>query len=414
MAYDGLDVVGRRRVPVLLDDVSWDVFVRVDEVGGRGVWPPTRFADRDRRVGQLTELWRGGLLGARLGENRVVVNLFQAYSTKLANLLLMSEPAADGVDRQMLSDLAYDGLVDMTRYGGCLLLRSGDDLSAPHPGVWYPTRSDGDFLVTTYLSDVADSGVHDRVQTVHVDRAGRILRADYRWDGSGFGELLDVEDLPAGMLLVVPRDPRSGIWGTAKYVELFGPVVEIARRLSTNSRVLDIYTKPIPVFTDSEAAAERRYDVDEDDSEADRRKAILEGQLDMLVGETLFLDDTLLGMRFEQPSTQGVQMGLLQVDALMNVVRDLTGVPNLHGQVLSGEALKRLFVHFYAETRAMQNSLRLALERLLGVPVVWEHVFDTDQFATSQPMMPMPIQSAPSAGDGDEQEVAADVVEDEG
>ena len=35
-----------------------------------------------------------------------------------------------------------------------------------------------------------------------------------------------------------------------------------------------------------------------------------------------------------------------------------------------------MLLHFYAETKAMQNNIRAALERILGVPVEWRHIFE--------------------------------------
>ena len=45
----------------------------------------------------LEGLWRGDLGDVNLGPNPVVINEFRSYSTKLANLLLMTEPVAEGL-----------------------------------------------------------------------------------------------------------------------------------------------------------------------------------------------------------------------------------------------------------------------------------------------------------------------------
>ena len=60
-------------------------------------------------------------------------------------------------------------------------------------------------------------------------------------------------------------------------------------------------------------------------------------------------------------------------------IQSLTGLPSLagpHQPPPSGEALKRVLLHFYAETLAMQNNIRAAFERILGVPVEWRHIFE--------------------------------------
>ena len=73
-----------------------------------------------------------------LGENKVILNLFYSYSTELANLLLMSEPEAAGVDSKILADVAHECLIDMTRYGGAILMISDGMLSVQTPDTWYP------------------------------------------------------------------------------------------------------------------------------------------------------------------------------------------------------------------------------------------------------------------------------------
>ena len=188
---------------------------------------------------------------------------------------------------------------------------------------------------------------------------------------------IDEED---GSIEVIPRDPRNGIWGTSKYIELFSPIQEISRRYSENSRVLDLYTKPIPVFKESNLDSDRRWGVDPDDTAMQRQEKILEGQSGMIAEETMHLPDDLLDVSYLQPAAEGVQYSLEQINSLSEMIRDLAGLPNLQGQTLSGEALKRIYIHFYAETKATQNAVRLAMERLTGQTVEWPHLFDTSAF----------------------------------
>ena len=384
MPYEGLDFVQGRTelgIPLVFDDVSWDVYMRPDEIGPNSMFPPNRFRERDERIQFLTGLWQGNLADVDLGPNPVICNQFYGYSTKLANLLLMSEPEASGVDQKLLADMAFDALIDLTRYGGAILLDIAGELSVQAPSSWYPTMRDGDFFVKPYVSDMAQAFVEDRVDILWVHSDGRAERAHSHWDHGAIGSRITNESLGAATMVIVPRDPRNGIWGTAKYLEMFSLVAEISKRYSTNSRVLDIFTKPIPTFTMSDADAQARFGTTDDDTAAERREKILEGQLGMVMEETIHLEDDLMSLDYAQPATTGVMHAVEQINVIMEDLRSIAGLPNLQGQVLSGEALKRLFVHFYAETKAMQNSVRSGLEELLGRPVVWEHVFDNDTFS---------------------------------
>ena len=80
----------------------------------------------------------------------------------------------------------------------------------------------------------------------------------YRWDNGRLGRLLGQVERGSGQVVVVPRDPKAGIWGTAKYYELYPVVAELAKRLSMNSRVLDLFAKPVPIFRSRIMTHDRR------------------------------------------------------------------------------------------------------------------------------------------------------------
>ena len=92
-------------------------------------------------------------------------------------------------------------------------------------------------------------------------------------------------------------------------------------------------------------------------------------------------------MSFLQPNVQGVMTSLAQVAEMKEAVQMLTGLPTLTGASMpSGEALKRVFLHFYSESAAMQIDLQAAIGQLLGVEVEWEHIFDQMEMAAFEKM----------------------------
>lgn len=384
MTYSGLTPQSTsdrlRDSRTLADDVSWDVYITADDIGPNQPWPPGRLRDRDRRIERLTRLWRGDYSTelAAVRTNIVAPNLFAQYSTKMANLLTMTQPTTTGGgEDDRLPAVVYDALIDLTRYGGALLYHLDGDLTVPAPSRWYPTRT-SDYLIRPTTSDTAQTSAADRVEVVHV-AGGEAVRDVYAWSPGQIGSLIaSGDEMGDAELAVVPREPSRGIWGAAKYVEIYPAAIEIARRLSRNSRTLDLFARPLPVFRSSEFDSRSRFAVPRSDSPAQAQAKILEGQLGMMVEETLHLPDDLIDVTYLQPDTSGISDSLAQVQSLLDVYRDVTGLPDLSGQTLSGEALKRLFVHFFAETKALQQSLTAALSDLLDTQVTWEHVFDSD------------------------------------
>ena len=354
--------------------MSFDVFALDADFRAGAQCPPQRFAPRDERLRALAGLWRGDLTEFGI-KHLVAVNYFHSYSTKLANLLLISPPQGSvPLDRS-----AYDALIDLTRYGGAVLRWDGEAVSAMDPMGWYPRRDGGNVFIRAFVSDDSLTATSNRLNVITVEPDSATFSAVYAFSVGKIGKLESVEELPASVVEIVPRSPTMGIWGTAKYIELCDPVVEIARRLSGNRRILDLYAGPKPVFKSADINAEQRYGVDADiDTASQVQRKIMEGQIGEIEEETLHLPDELVDVSYLQPAVEGVAAGLAQIRELRDAIAQLTGLPSLGGefQAPSGEALKRLFLHFYAESAAMQEALRRAFGVLLGGEVRWDHVFD--------------------------------------
>ena len=356
----------------LLDEISFDIYLGDGEIGEKVSFPPERFRLRDARLAALNKLWKGDFSDYQI-QYEVSVNYFHSYSTKLANLLLMSNPVAGDIE---ISQPAYDALVDMTRYGGAILGWDGETLRAYDPISWYP-MIDGDVFVRPFTSVEAPDANFDAVNVLVVSGDGSAESRTYDWQSGQIGGLRESESVGPIAVAVVPRSPTVGIWGTAKYAELCDPIIEIARRFSRNRRLLDLYSGPVPVFQASTPDAATKYGVPASDTEDERRDKILAGQSRELEGESLHLEDDVVGVSFLQPDVSGVMTSLAQVAEMKEAVQMLTGLPALTGASMpSGEALKRVFLHFYSESAAMQIDLQAAISQLLGVDVKWEHIFD--------------------------------------
>lgn len=360
------------------DNVDFDVYLSGDDIAPNKNFPPGRFRARDDRLERYRKLWQGDFTDELPANSQTVTpNLFRRYSTQIANLLLTVPPtgAPEALDLPMV---AYDGLIDMTRYGAAVLYY-GAELDVADPAGWYPTREGGHYLVRDYISDQADTPRSDRFEAIYVNPDGEETSRTYEWEHGQIGRQVEEDDTPLQATVeVVAREPRNGIWGTSKYLDLYPASIEISRRLSKNSRILDMFAAPIPAFRESQFDAEQRFAIPDDDPQDDKRQAIAEGYLGMLMDEVVHLPADILDMFYLQPATQGVTQAIEQITALTEDYRDASGIPNLQGQTLSGEALKRRFVFFYAETSAQQTTLINGINRITGGSATWEHVFDSD------------------------------------
>ena len=377
----------------LLDEVSFDIYLGDGEIGAGVSFPPERFRLRDARLAALNKLWKGDFSDYQI-QYEVSVNYFHSYSTKLANLLLMSNPVAGDVE---ISQPAYDALVDMTRYGGAILGWDGETLRAYDPLSWYPML-DGDVFVRPFTSVEAPDANFDAVNVlVAVSRRRRgvqhvrlAVRADWEAPGIRVGR--------ADRRRARPPDADYRHMGDGEIRRTVRPDHRnSAAFLAEIGASLDLYSGPIPVFQASTPDAATRYGVPASDTEDERRGKILAGQIGELEGESLHLPDELVGVSFLQPNVSGISVSLAQVAEMKEAVQMLTGLPTLTGASMpSGEALKRVFLHFYSESAAMQIDLQAAISLLLGVEVEWEHIFDQMEMAAFEKMKEQMMKGRPN------------------
>ena len=366
----------------LADRVSFDILLRDQDIQQGATFPPNRLQKRDQRLAALERMWLGDLTGFDVTPapevQPVILNYFHNYATKLANMLLMSEPSGISVET------AYDVLLDMTRYGGSLVYTVDGIPAAADALTWYPGE-EYHYLVSPYTSVEARDDTPDRVSIWAIPlEGGTITSRAFAWNQSAgsstLGRQTDEETVGTGAAVTIPRLPRIGeLWGTAKFLELYAPIVEIANRMTRNSRVLDLNGRPIPVFVMADADADAEFDVANDDTKEEALDRIDRGLVDINRREALHLPDEVQDFKFEQPNVSGVQVSLEQIKDLRGVLADLTGLPSLDGDYMaspaSGEAIKRTLIHFYADTLTMLHTVIEGFAEI-GVTVTWEHIFD--------------------------------------
>lgn len=369
---------------VLYQDHGFDEVLPADWSPDGAEWPPPVFATRDRIFARLKAL-RGGNLGLKrtaLGASLVSVNEFARYSRRTAAWLALGRPTAGG--ELIGSPLCIDWVDDQTVYGGAVVTHIDGALGSIEPGDWYPRADGGHVTGCPYYSGAEDHA--DRIEIAEWHPDGQVLITQLGYDGRTKILAADSEDQTAGRLEVAPAPPQRGHtrqWGSTVYFEMFPLVLEIARRLSRNSVTFDLYARPIPVFDQSMKDARARFDIDDDTSDDDAREEILAGYQAMLAELSIHLPGDILKVAFLQPHVQGADYALNTVKELRDMLREIAGVPDLTGRTLSGEALKRLYGNFYAESDGLLESLAPAVEDASGLEVEWPHPFDSGAFSAS-------------------------------
>ena len=360
----------------LLKQIDFNIFIRPEEFeNGNTMFPPNRFYNRDKRLRALHDLWEGDL-SDYLTELTVPVNIFQYLTTRQADLMLMSEPT--GVDNALLGDGLYDAIIDLSRYGGVLLHWDGD-LSVRDPRGWYPLH-DGDIFMTTFVSDSAASDRPDRARIEVVMDTGESYEIYYEYSDRQLGRILERKELPAAEVRIVPADPAYGIWGQSEYQKLCGPAVEIVRRITENSYVLDLFSGPTIGWASSQSDAVEDLDINTTNlTDQEIRQKINEGIGNTFRGKILPLPADISEVDFLQPNVSGVGQSLAQVQAMRQFIADITGIPEMTGanQNRTGQAWRRAYLPWYARTKRLQNKLKTTVEQMIGTTFEWLHVFDS-------------------------------------
>ena len=377
-----------------LKDVTFDIDLAANEVPRRAMsWPPTRFRDRDNRISLLTDLWQGDLSAFVDKATRVElpINYFRRLSTAQADVLMMSEPEA-ALDIQ---DAVRQALIDLSRYGGSPLWAgrgvTGDPfLTTVLPSSWYPREDGGHVLVTPYISSTAEVAQNDVAEVVVIEPDGETRISHWDWQHGTIGNrVVAEEDAGESIIVVAPRPPWQGRWGTSMYPDIISPVLSMALRFTQNSQVLDKNANPLLTWWMEQLDAYDRFKgaSDPDDPSGlttEEIQKIIRGGLDALREHpNIQLPDQAVKLEYVEFTGQ-LQASFTQIEESKQLLSFLTGIPTLLEQEIppSGVALKRIMLPWYAATKALQNELIERLEEALSFAlggeqtVTWEHIFD--------------------------------------
>ena len=407
----GGTVVGYRSGSLPLIRPDFSVYLMESDLAIGSQFPPERFRSRDIHLDELDAIYRGDFRRFVDDDDKVKVPISPARRlvTMQADLLMMSTP--ENKSEYPLRAVAADALRDMDVYGGAVIIvdnadavdtidaslvddgapMDGPNIYTASPLTWYPMDGGGCALVRPFFSPMAPSSVvHDRVEITRVPgREGPIYVSEHDYDGIGLygsiGAMVEERQTGYGGVLLAARSPQEDIWGESLLLDLAAPLVELAKRFSQNSKILDENAKPTPVMSSGTDDALDAFPLTSDDSDdLTEYDKVVQGYANRLQQDVFWLNDRTQKVSYLEFSGQ-LPASFEQIRNVREMIAYLSGLPaileSLIAQAPSGISLKLQYLPWYAATKARQLDLTEVLSLALEMAgcdsaIEWPHIFD--------------------------------------
>ena len=112
------------------------------------------------------------------------------------------------------------------------------------PDIWYPGPAIDTLVQFAVSRNSRDNSIDTALVTTMDRETGITELISWAWGGRSFKTVSARAPLPRSYLIPATNPPDTGGWGTSLIPMLLPLVVEIARRLSSNSRILDQHESP--------------------------------------------------------------------------------------------------------------------------------------------------------------------------
>lgn len=385
-----------------LEEVDWSTAVPASAIAqaNETQWPPTPVAPRVERLKLYHDLWRGDLgtiMDMRqLAESAVgAINLFRRTGKFVADLMVREAPMVDGIDLEPLT-MVHDIITDMIRYGaGMLLIADGPEgplierLDAQYA---IPTAEGGWIVAEPRMSPTSESTLPDVLQftLIHDGEAGVLMRTQTPTGVQACTNLGPVRksgiigtDAEVVVIPALPTQP-GGMWGTSWYDDLITIVVQTARRMAANTKVLDENSNPllllrgdlnrytsIPGVPKSSAVTASPGEI-EQNAEVNKR---------LVQSGPLVLPDGVQDAEYVtwDGSLEAAEAMLNRIDSHYRAISGIPAVLEADQAIASGMSLRRMFWQFDATVAPMHHMVSQALtgavERFGGT-LEWANVFE--------------------------------------
>jgi len=382
----------------LLKEIDWSLESDISLLDGEGgvTWPPAALYSRYRRLDDYHNLFHGDFTSIMNTDDNLTVtsNYFARVCTGLADILTFSEPKTGRpeIDR-WLGEAAYDAIVDMLRYGACILYTSDDLSILEHGGEdesptvidimdprnYTPLR--GGWAYTVPYTDTVTSENRMTVYVWH-ESIQTLLEYDAPYGSLSGATLMSQTPQEESGVHIVARSPRVASWGTS-IIDIMAPMVlEMSRRYSSNSKILKYHANPLITYRINDAdLIELDPDLDLDSSFEEKSEAVSQTLKEFATMDSAALPNAIQGMEYVTWDGS-LKESYMQIEFMRAEIETLTSTIGLFRLesvgAASGTSLKTLLLQLFVSSQSLQNTIRKGLERSLGegISIEWPHAFD--------------------------------------
>ena len=353
---------------------DFDLYLAERDLVAGASFPPERFRSRDTHLDTLDNIYRGDFRQFVEKPEDVMIPISPARRLVKVqvDLLMMSTPEA----AYPLRTVAADAIRDMLVYGGAVIVvdQEGDvdtleaDIAdeSMEPGVvniytvspltWYPREQGGAALIRPFISEMGGTdNLPDRCEITRLGENGEMIEvSEHHFDGVGvfgtIGPLIEERMSSRGGVLLSAASPQEDIWGESILLDLAAPLLELAKRFSQNSQILDANAKPSRVWHSSTDDAEDLFPLEDDDpDDVTQYQKIARGYAGRAEEGDVWLGDRTQKVSYLEFSGN-LPGSFEQIRSVREMIAQLSGLPAILDSLVqaspSGVSLKLQYLPF--------------------------------------------------------------------
>ena len=394
------DPMDRQLIGWPLPEVELDVPATADDFLPGGRWPGDNARDAIQRLNLYWRLYRGDI--TPFVKDGTIVRLLPNYFARVADgqaaMMVSNSPPP------LIQQTAANAVVDMVRYGRAYIVNNDGELHTFDPR-FCATDEAGQTLwvISPFVSADSQDGLYDRA-TVYVidngrgdDAEGGLVSYDielgsaqrkgdtFQFTIRSMGD--ETEPVPGGWAYA-DQHPSIDGWGKSSFDDMIPFCFEIAKRLTTNSRIMDEHLDLTLLLAGNQDDIQRAIINDsaidsegwtKRDTQYAMQRAVLTTPV-LSAGDGVNVRDTGY-LTWDGQLTSSFS----QLELLKGELRLLPGVATVlemeAGDAPSGRAMREMTASDREHGNLIHNELVMALSEALGFDVDWASPFtrpDTD------------------------------------
>ena len=369
-----------------LPEVNLNTVVTTDDLEEGQEWPPRRYQDRDERMTLQHEVSRADYsrLLDKKDQKRISVcaNRIGDYIDQVTGLLLFTADELPLDIQSTIEGVAADSL----KHGRGIVIRTDDQWIAEDIRFAWPMEGNAWAFVEPYYTAQAQDNKFDAIRII-IWEDGELGGFLHEWTGQQIGPQIEVLEPAAAQLAVVDRAPISRGWGTPHVDTLVPLALEMAKRESGISYVINRNERsPIALkVTEPDTRAiirEMNADIPES-SEYEAKPSELKKQFNEIMEEEwIFMPKTVDQLQ-HVINEMNIDQSFTFVQRLDTLWTSATGFAPIEAAdagTMSGIAYARRNWNGSAKTARLYNAIRAALQAL-GMTEDWPYILSAEEMS---------------------------------